>query len=158
MYFQAPKPLKCHCHLGTQSAKKFNERKKSNQHFKLAHGFFHCQKLKPISKMNWNQLHHWFWHFPYQFCTITIFTRMPQHMDDMITPSSSPTFIIQNNLYSVRKSANNWDWPHSTLWLEAPSFLSKIFVLLVRIIFIDWQTCLNKQSVYETIDLHWRLQ
>ena len=28
--------------------------------------------------MNWNQLHHWFWHFPYQFCTITIFTRMPR--------------------------------------------------------------------------------
>ena len=28
--------------------------------------------------MNWNQPHHWFWHFPYQFCTITIFTRMPQ--------------------------------------------------------------------------------
>ena len=23
-------------------------------------------------------LHHWFWHFPYQFCSITIFTRMPQ--------------------------------------------------------------------------------
>ena len=31
--------------------------------------------------MNWNQLHHWFWYFPYQFCTITIFTRMP-HMSD----------------------------------------------------------------------------
>ena len=27
--------------------------------------------------MNWNQPHHWFWHFPYQFCSITIFTRMP---------------------------------------------------------------------------------
>ena len=29
--------------------------------------------------MNWNQPHHWFWHFPYQFCSITIFTRMPHH-------------------------------------------------------------------------------
>ena len=28
--------------------------------------------------MNWNQLHHWFWHFPCQFCIITIFTRMPR--------------------------------------------------------------------------------
>ena len=27
--------------------------------------------------MNWNQLHHWFGHFPCQFCSITIFTRMP---------------------------------------------------------------------------------
>ena len=50
---------------------------KSKQYLKLARGFFHCQKLKPILKMNWNQPHHWFWHFPYQFCSITIFTRMP---------------------------------------------------------------------------------
>ena len=29
--------------------------------------------------MNWNQPHHWSWHFPYQFCSITIFTRMPRN-------------------------------------------------------------------------------
>ena len=52
---------------------------KSKQYFKLAQGFFQCQKLNPTSKMNWNQLHHSFWHFPYQFCSITIFTRMPHY-------------------------------------------------------------------------------
>ena len=30
--------------------------------------------------MNRHQPHHWFWHFPYQFCSITIFTRMPHKM------------------------------------------------------------------------------
>ena len=50
---------------------------KSKQYFKLAQGFFHCQKLKPNSKMNWNQLQHWFWHSPHQFCSITIITEMP---------------------------------------------------------------------------------
>ena len=28
-------------------------------------------KLKTISKVNWIQLHHWFQHFPYQYCQIT---------------------------------------------------------------------------------------
>ena len=77
MYFQAQKPLNAAVILWHRGPK-ILWTEKSKQHFKLAHGYFHCQKLKPISNMNWNQLHHWFWHFPYQFCRITKITRMSQ--------------------------------------------------------------------------------
>ena len=88
---------------------------KSKQYFKLARGFFHCQKLKPISKMNWNQSHHWFWHFPDQFCSITIFTRMPRrwvcglvHFEDKCRTGNDPAAV---SLPQVNGPGYNWHSP-----------------------------------------------
>ena len=75
--FSGPKTSKMPLSSWDTGVQKLNERKSQNSILSLPRAFFHCQKLKPISKMNWNKLHHWFWHFPYQFCSITIFTRMP---------------------------------------------------------------------------------
>ena len=60
--------------------------------------------------MNWNQLHHWFWHFPYEFCSITIFTRMPH------IPGRLP-----HSCFAARRSN---PWQGSNAPLETRSLLS----------------------------------
>ena len=78
--------------------------------------------------MNWNQLHHWFWHFPYQFCTITIFTRMPpvhisimkiaffinqyciaMHMgpEDPSNRKKYPSFLLMPNFRKLQEDSKN---------------------------------------------------
>ena len=65
--------------------------------------------------MNWNQLHHWFWHFPYQFCIITIFTGMPllPHFTNQ-SCSRSKTFV--NTRFFLCNSCNRKVklWPGSS--------------------------------------------
>ena len=75
--------------------------------------------------MNWNQLHHWFWHFPYQFCSITIFTRM-SHLTNYLSWCRTRckfclgciTNCSAHCVWRLIKMRLRWILTMSQLWLE----------------------------------------
>ena len=77
--------------------------------------------------MNWSQLHHWFWHFPYQFCRITNITIMPQKLLPMyllymfmwVSPINMGMKAFMVNCSHNMQCASNCNWIYPA-WMESP--------------------------------------